>query len=56
MKCTEDHILGELEGTHEIISYLQALVGNQVLGGYPFARLIGPADAEHTADFPHLAV
>lgn len=38
------------------ISYLQTLVGNQVLGGDPLARLIGPADAELTARIPHQAV
>lgn len=56
MKGTENHVLGELERTHEIISYLQRLVGSQVLGDDPLARLIGPADAEHTVGICHLAV
>lgn len=56
MKGTENHVLGELERTHEIISYLQRLVGSQVLGDDPLARLIGPADAEHTMGICHLAV
>lgn len=56
MKGTENHVLGELEGIHEIISYLQRLIGNKVLGGDPLARLIGPVDVEHTVGICHRAV